>query len=169
MTSDDDAARAIDRFWQVARTRARRSTLGGVLGETPAAAVPPPVWSFGDTPALADEMLDLVLAGTKTATAELVASYEAGGEPVPSVGDLSIVLDGSGAPRALLRTTKVDVVPLDQVTAEHARLEGEGDRTLATWRDEHERFWRRAMPAGVELSGGTLVVCERFKLLYPKP
>ncbi len=167
MTSDD-AARAIDRFWQVARTRTRLSTLGGVLGETPAATVAPPVWSFGDDPALADELLDLVLAGTKTATAELVASYEAGGEPLPAVGDLSIVLDGSGAPRALLRTTKVDVVPFDQVTAEHARLEGEGDRTLATWRDEHERSWRRAAPTGVEFSGGALVVCERFTLLYPK-
>ena len=106
------------------------------------------MWAFGDNPELADELLALVLSGAKTATADLVVTYEEAGEPIPVVGDLSIVLDGAGAPRALLRTTKVDVVPFSAVTAEHARLEGEGDRTLATWRAEHERYWRRTMPAG---------------------
>ncbi len=166
--TDDEAAKAIDDFWQLVRGRARLSTLGGVLGETPAATVPPPAWAFGDTPELADELLALVLSGVKTATADLVWSYQAADEPVPTVGDLSIVLDGSGAPRALLRTTKVDVVPFSAVTAEHARLEGEGDRTLATWRSEHERYFRRTVPSGHAFSEDAPVVCERFKLLYPK-
>ena len=167
--TDDGAARAIDDFWHVARPRARLSTLGGVLGETPAAAVPPPAWAFGDTPELADELLALVLAGTKTATADLVWTFEAAGEPLPVVGDLSIVLDGAGAPRALLRTTRVDVVPFSAVTAEHARLEGEGDRTLATWREEHALYFRRTVPAGRVFTEDAPVVCERFRLLYPRP
>ena len=166
--TDDEAAKAIDDFWQLVRGRARLSTLGGVLGETPAATVPPPAWAFGDTPELADELLALVLSGVKTATADLVWSYQAADEPVPAVGDLSIVLDGSGAPRALLRTTKVEVVPFSAVTAEHARLEGEGDRTLATWRAEHERYFRRTVPSARAFSEEAPVVCERFKVLYPK-
>lgn len=166
--SDDDTARAIDAFWQLARPRARLSTLGGVLGETPASDVPPPAWRFGDDPALADELLGLVLAGTKTATSDLLASFQAADAPLPAVGALSIVLDGAGAPRALVRTTRVDVVPLGAVTAEHARLEGEGDRTLAGWRAEHERLWRGAPPAGRELTDDVPVVCERFRLLYPR-
>ena len=169
MTSDDEAAaRAIDEFWQVARVKARLSTLGGVLGETALTAAAPQVWAFGDNPELADELLALVLSGLKTATADLAVVYQEAGEPVPVAGDLSIVLDGAGAPRALLRTTKVDVVPFSAVTAEHARLEGEGDRTLATWRAEHERYWRRNMPAGSSFSEDVLVVCERFTLLHPK-
>ena len=166
--TDDEAARAIDEFWQVARVKARLSTLGGVLGQTPAASVAPQVWSFGDSPALADELLDLVLAGTKTATAELVSAYQAADEPLPRPGDLSIVLDGAGTPRALLRTTRVDVVPFSAVTAEHARREGEGDRTLASWRTEHERYWRRTLPAGHAFDDEAPVVCEQFALLYPK-
>jgi len=162
--TDDEQARAIDRFWHIARARARLSTLGGTLGETPPTAVAPPVWSFGDTPQLADELVALVLDGTKTATTELVASYRAAGEPLPAVGDLSIVADGSGMPRALLRTTRVDVVPFDAVTAEHARLEGEGDGTLATWRAEHERHFRRTMPEG-QFAADAPVVCERFTVL----
>ncbi|HEY0118959.1 MAG TPA: ASCH domain-containing protein [Cellulomonas sp.] len=169
MTDDEDAARAIDQFWQVARVKARLSTLGGVLGETPAATVAPQAWAFGDSPELADELLDLVLAGTKTATAELAWNYEAAHEPLPAPRDLSIVLDGAGAPRALLRTTKVDVVPFSSVTAEHARLEGEGDGTLESWRADHERYWRRNMPAGREFSGDAPVICERFTLVFPKP
>lgn len=166
--TDDEAAKAIDDFWYLVRGRARLSTLGGVLGETPAAAVPPPAWAFGDTPELADELLALVLSGAKTATADLVRSYEAVDEPLPCVGDLSIVLDGSGAPRALLRTTKVDIVPFSAVTAEHARLEGEGDQTLESWRAEHERYFRRTLPAGRTFSDDAPVVCERFMVLYPK-
>ena len=167
--TDDVAAKAIDDFWHLVRGRARLSTLGGVLGETPAAAVPPPAWAFGDNPELADELLALVLSGTKTATADLVRSYEAAGEPIPQVGDLSIVLDGAGAPRALLRTTRVDIVPFTAVTAEHARLEGEGDRTLASWRADHERHFRRTAPDGFVFSDEASVVCERFKVLYPRP
>ena len=65
----------------------------------------PVVWSFGDHPALADELLGLVLDGTKTATASLLWYYEEGGETIPAVGDLSIITDGNGTPRALIRTT----------------------------------------------------------------
>lgn len=167
--SDDETAQAIDRFWQVARVAARQSTLGGVLSESPSGTVPPPAFAFGDSPELADELLELVLAGTKTATAELVSVFEASGEPMPVPGDLWIVLDGAGAPRALIRTTRVDTVPFDQVTAEFAELEGEGPRTLESWRAEHERYWRRNMPEGQEFSTDALVVCERFALLHPKP
>ena len=168
MTNDEDP-QGIDEFWQVARVKGRRTTLGGVLGETPAGAVAPPAWAFGDSPELADELLGLVLEGTKTATADLVWTYAAAGEPVPAVGDLSIVLDGSGRPRVLLRTTNVEVVPFSAVTEEHARLEGEGDRTLASWRADHERYFRRTMPDGHSFDEDVPVVCERFKVLYSRP
>lgn len=39
--TDDQYAQGIDDFWQVARVKAQRTTLGGVLGETPAGAVAP--------------------------------------------------------------------------------------------------------------------------------
>ncbi len=34
----------------------------------------------------------------------------------------------------MIETTDLRVVPFDQVGEEHARAEGEGDRTLAHWR-----------------------------------
>ena len=48
--------------------------------------VPPAAWSFGATPEQADELLDLVLDGTKTATASALWDYDADDEPLPEAG-----------------------------------------------------------------------------------
>ncbi|WP_448061486.1 ASCH domain-containing protein [Cellulomonas hominis] len=167
---DDAHATEILEFWEVARVRAGVARTAVVTGYSPAASVPPPAWSFADTPDLADQLLELVLDGTKTATSTTLAEMEAVGEPVPVVGELSIVLDGGGRPRALLRTTRVDLVPFDEVDAEHAYAEGEDDRSLASWRAEHDRYFRRVLePLGETFDPQQPVVLERFTLLYPRP
>ncbi len=127
----------------------------------------PEAWAFGDHAELADELLALVLAGTKTATASSLWDIEADGDPVPQVGDLSIVLDGAGQPRALIRTTQVRIVPFIDVDAEHARLEGEGDLTLSHWREAHEAFFRRTATGDRGFDETMPVVCERFEVVHP--
>ena len=167
----DDGARAeeVVAFWEMARGRARLGRLDVVTGATVASAVPPPAWSFGDNPRLADELLALVLEGTKTATASSLAELEAAGEPVPCVGDLSVILDGEGHPRALIRTTEVDHARFGEVDEDFAAREGEDDRTLASWRREHERYYRRVLEGtGTEFSTELPVAFERFELLYPR-
>jgi uncharacterized protein YhfF len=168
----EDAAQAarIQEFWEQARARAGMARAGAVIGTGWTETVPPPAWAFGDSPELADDLLALVLGGVKTATAAAVWEYEAADEPLPKKGDLSVVLDGAGEPRALLRTTAVEVVPFDAVSEEHAFLEGEDDRSLEAWRTGHETYWRRTLPPiGHEFAPDVEVVCERFELLYPKP
>ena len=71
-----------------------------LVGTQPTDVVAPPAWSFGDSPRLADELLALVLEGRKTGTSTSLAELEDAGEPVPRVGELSIVLDGAGEPQA---------------------------------------------------------------------
>lgn len=156
----DDAA--LDDFWNLAREHARLVGVPGYFGATPLGAVPPPTWSFGDSPEHADLVLGLVLAGTKTAMASLASDYDAEDEPLPEPGTLGIVTDGAGRPRALIATTEVRVVAFAEVDEEHARLEGEGDRSLAAWRAEHARFF------GIDpvVAPGPDVVLERFRVLY---
>ncbi|WP_299033784.1 ASCH domain-containing protein [uncultured Pseudokineococcus sp.] len=159
----------INRFWETARGRAGLGRLAVVTGVSAATAVPPPAWAFGATPEQADELLALVLDGTKTATASAHWEYEAEGEALPSPGDLSIVLDGAGHPRALVRTTAVAVVPFSQVGEEHARAEGEGDLSLAHWRDVHQRFFTATLAeVGRPFDDAMPVVCETLELLYPR-
>ena len=125
----------------------------------------PSVWSFGSDPDQADGLLQLVLDGTKTATASAREDYDFDEEPLPEPGTLSIVTDGSGRPRALLTVTEVAVVPFDQVGEGHAWAEGEGLRTLADRRRGHEAS-RRHDPHGRGFRPDMPLVLERFEVLY---
>lgn len=127
----------------------------------------PDAWAFGATPAHADGLLELVLAGIKTGTASSLWDYEATGDPEPYVGEFSIILDGTGTPRAVLETTDLQTVPFDEVTAEHAHSEGEDDRTLASWRAIHERYWRAHSENPRGFAPDMPVICERFRLVFP--
>lgn len=163
MTADQ-----IDSFWSVAKHQTRTNPVPGYLGAYSGEALAPPAWAFGSTPEQADDLLALVLAGTKTATAGAQWDYEHEDEPLPRVGDLAILLDGSERPRALIEVVRVDVVPFDHVDAEHAHLEGEGDRSLEHWRDVHERFFTDVATHGRGFSSSMPVVLERFRVLYPR-
>ncbi|WP_234985798.1 ASCH domain-containing protein [Demequina sp. NBRC 110051] len=147
---------AVTAFW--AERRVQNPSLPDAL---------PEVWAFGATPEHADALLALVLAGTKTGTASALWDYEHAGDPIPEVGDLSIILDGAGQPRALLETTAIDIVPFDEVDAEHAASEGEGDLTLEYWRTAHERYWRAHAESPRGFEPDMPVICERFRLLFP--
>jgi uncharacterized protein YhfF len=158
----------ITAFWEVARAHVGFGKLELLVGTQPTDVVAPPAWSFGDSPRLADELLALVLEGRKTGTSTSLAELEDAGEPVPRVGELSIVLDGAGEPQALLRTTSVEVAPFSAVDEEFAAAEGEDDRSLASWRREHERYWRRVL-GDERFSTDLRVVLERFEVVYQRP
>jgi uncharacterized protein YhfF len=100
----------------------------------------PTVERFGDGAALADELLGLVLAGTKRATAGLVEDFAADGEPLPRIGGHWIACDGAGVPRCVLRSTELRLGLLDSVDDAFAWDEGEGDRCRASWLRGHERY-----------------------------
>lgn len=124
-------------------------------------------WQFGDTPELANELIQLVLAGTKTGTASLEWEYGEAGEPLPQPGDLSVILDGANQPLCLIETTSIDIRSFNEVTAEHAYSEGEGDRSLQDWRDGHWRYFSRVCEhIGRTPSEIMPIVCERFRVLF---
>jgi uncharacterized protein YhfF len=113
-------------------------------------------FAFGDSPALADELLDLVLKGLKTAT----CSTE--DEPNTSTpAERWIVLDGCGEPRCVIESTEVTYRRYNEVDAAFAHDEGEGDRSLAYWRDAHRRYFTRLG----KFSDDMMLMCERFRLV----
>jgi uncharacterized protein YhfF len=122
--------------------------------------------AFGDPslPDLATKLALLVRDGPKRATAGLASEYEDEDEPLPQAGDLSVILDGEGAPVCVIRTTAVEVRRLGNVDEAFAWDEGEGDRTLDWWRRAHVRFFARQ---SVSVDDDTLMVLERFELLWP--
>ncbi len=121
---------------------------------------PKDVFSFGGTsPALADERLLLAIQGIKTATTSW---------PVPDplhwgVGDLSVILDGKGKPRALMRTISFVQCRFCDVEEEFALAEAEGD--YEAYRIGHIEFYR-GQDGGHEFGEESIVLCERFEVIY---
>ena len=132
-------------------------------------AEPPSVEVFGDHAELTDELLRLVLDGTKRATASLVAEFEAEGQPLPRIGSHWIACDSTGSPRAILRSTELRVGPFTSVDERFAYDEGEDDRTLDSWRDNHSGYWRRVCASlGFEWTQTHEVLFERFEVVWPE-
>lgn len=92
-------------------------------------------FAFGDSPELADQLLELVVKGAKTAT----CSTE--DEPNMSApGECWVVLDGRGEARCVIEITEITYRRFDDVDAAFAHDEGEGDRSLAYWRSAHRAY-----------------------------
>lgn len=126
----------------------------------------PWVGRFGDGAALADDLLALVLAGTKRATADLVHHHVMDAEPLPRIGGHWVVCDSAGTPRCVLRTVELRVGILTSV--DDAFAWDEGDRTRTSWLENHESYFRRGLAArGVEWSDDLEVVFERFRVVWP--
>ena len=124
-------------------------------------------WAFGSSEIIANELAKLVLEGKKTATSSNYKLYELEQEPLPFVGLHNVILDGQGKAVAILETISVDVVPFDEVTTEHAYLEGEGDQSLEHWREVHEPIFKKELEeVNLEFHYKIPIVCEKFRLLY---
>ena len=115
----------------------------------------------------ADWLADLVVEGKKTATTSGYVFYELEKEALPQVGEYSIVLNSADKPVAVIQIQSVEVMPMNEVSEEFALAEGEGDYRY--WWDAHEKFFSNLLREyGKEFSPNMLVVCERFKKVYPK-
>ena len=146
-------------FWQV------------YLASLPEGSEPPrsyEAWHFCSNEKAANELGKLAKAGIKTATCSLVWEYEAEHGKLPQVGDLSIVTNWDGEPLCIIETTGVQVKAFSQVDEQHAYDEGEGDRSLAYWRQVHwQVFSAECAALGREPTEDMPLVCERFRVIFP--
>lgn len=129
----------------------------------------PPSYYFCDNKKDADECADLVRKGIKQATTHSLLGMQIHEEKLPTVGDLAIVTNWHGTPKAIIKTIQVEIIQFKDITAEYAFIEGEGDRSLDYWREVHWAYYIR------ELSEHDLIpskdmelVCEHFETIWPK-
>ena len=72
------------------------------------------------------------------------------------------------AHRVLVRLTRVDVQPFNQVGLEFAASEGEGDLSLEYWRQAHRDYFDKfCAKFGLDWQEDSPVVCESFELIHP--
>lgn len=121
-------------------------------------------WQFGADP---DTLAQLVVEGIKTATCSGYLFYELENEPLPTTEDYSVILNSQEEPVAIIKTTNVDIMPMNEVPESFAIAKGEGDRTYQYWWDVHEEFFKSECKAvGQAFGEDMLLVCECFELIH---
>jgi len=99
------------------------------------------VFYFGSGALMAARLAHLVVKGAKRGTAGWVKTHERTGTLIPKAGGISLVTDGFGIPLCFIKTVHVDFIQFKDVTERMARIEGEGDLSLADWKKGHKNFW----------------------------
>ena len=152
------AASTDDRLWHLYV----HAMLGG--WEPPSRAVD--VWSFGNQPEMASRLAHLVACGEKRVTMGWVAAARKDGTPLAYEGGVSVVTDGYGYPRLVLRSVEVRELPFDEIDAATAAGEGEGDLSHGDWREGHEAYFTdEAARLGLTFDARQTISVERFEVL----
>ncbi len=119
-------------------------------------------WHFGDNKKMADELFDLVLSESKTATSYL---YDKNDSDNYNQG-FSVLTNWDKSKRVILETTKVYKTTFNKVTKEHAFKEGESDRTLKSWKEIHKPFFENELKLkNLTFTNNCELVCEEFKIV----
>jgi uncharacterized protein YhfF len=100
----------------------------------------------------------LVLEGKKRATCWAASEGLKGA----AVGKSMVALDGKRRPRVVLTTKSLVQRQFDDVDGQFAYDEGEGDRSLAYWREAHKHYFTRLGLFEPDMQ----LWCERFSVEY---
>ena len=123
---------------------------------------------FGYASEMQDDLAALVVAGSKRATTSLLRWYGGGGERYPLAGDYFVVVDSQKVAACVCRMTEIRECAFADVDALYADVEGEGDRTLATWRRDHRAFFEAEATANnFTFDDDSHVVLETFCVVWP--
>jgi len=90
---------------------------------------------------ITNKLIELYLAGKKSAGSGLVEDFEVVGDPLPKIGHYWIVLDSDKQPKLILKTIRVEIHKFTEVPEYVAIAEGEGDLSLEYWKKSHTKFY----------------------------
>lgn len=124
-----------------------------------------PMYSFGDTDEMSDNLSKLVLEGKKTATTSCYKFYEP--DEIPQINDINIILDSKYTPVCTIKLTGVRVMKFKDIGQEEVNKEGEGDLTIDWWKKAHADFFRPyyEKTLGEDFDEDELIVFEEFKVI----
>ncbi|WP_426577302.1 ASCH domain-containing protein [Xenorhabdus stockiae] len=117
-------------------------------------------WKFGDSPELQDVLAELVSKEIKTATSCSFSSYKQSGSSI-LIGNEYIVLNSKDTPACVVRVMALHLIKFSEMTTELAWKEGEGDRSVKHWQQEHQHFFEREGSFSPEME----VVVIEFKVI----
>jgi uncharacterized protein YhfF len=127
------------------------------------------VRTFGNSAAISDVIVPLILSRAKTGTFALESEFERAPSEAPRVGDNYVVTHFGGDPVLLYRLTEVERVPFSDISHAHVQVEGPNARTVPVWREIHWAYWGGILRAqGREPSEDMPVLFQRFEVIFPE-
>ena len=124
-------------------------------------------YQIGSSDTDANNGLELILSGEKTATSSLLWSFEKVGEPIPKVGDLCVIKDGENNPVCVVQTTWVELKEFGDLDLDFVKDYSETNGTLVDWYRIFREFYKdECLTMNKTLTDKTPLVCERFNILY---
>ncbi len=123
--------------------------------------------SFAGNKEITDELLQLYLTGKKTAGSSVVEDFLTASDLLPEVGNFWIFLNSSETPSCILKTVEVKINKFNEVPADIAIAEGEGDLTLEYWRKVHSELYTPFLKNwGLARLEDATVITEFFEVVY---
>jgi uncharacterized protein YhfF len=115
----------------------------------------------------AEEVWPKYLQSIGESTAGSVWAAEFDGDPRIRENDLSVFTNWDQTKACVVRTTKITVKKFSEVDAADAKREGEGDQSLAYWRQAHtEFFMEECARIGATCNTDLPVIFEEFEVVF---
>ena len=116
-----------------------------------------------------DHLSDQAARGFKQGTCHLELDFEVNNVRRRKPGDHWVVIDSKNNPLCVVKVTRVDIKPFNQIDEDFTEVEAEGDGTFKYWYDAHLGYFERQCKAwGTVWRVDLSCVCEYFKKVYPR-
>ena len=109
-----------------------------------------------------EKLISLVLSGEKRATTSLYNEYIKNKEPLPKIGEKSIIQHDNNNDACLIEVENLIITEFKNITEELAFIEGEGDKSLEYYRNEHYKIFKKI---DSNFNDESKVVFEMFKVI----
>lgn len=129
----------------------------------------PKVMQIGENEKEVKETLKLVLSGKKRATSHSLLGLQYRKEPLPKIGDFTVLTDWDGEAKCILRTVAVRLKPFFSIRESYSKIEGEGDSSLTYWKNKYWDYYTRELePFARVPRDSMIVVCEYFEKVFER-
>lgn len=127
----------------------------------------PEVVHFYDNEEDANSCADLAKKGIKRATTDSLLGLQLRNEALPKIGDFKVVTNWQGEAQCIIKVTKVKLKPYFSIDQSYVELEGEGDRSLPSWKKNHWDYYTRELePFDRKPNESMIVVCQEFEKIF---
>lgn len=117
----------------------------------------------------ANKCAKLVKKGIKRATTYSLLGLQYREERLPKIGDFIVVTNWEGIAQCIVETTKVRLKPYFSIDEAYARLEGEGNKSLAHWKKAHWDYFTNELAEFERLPRESMiVVCQEFEIVFKR-